>query len=90
MQWSVQAWDSQSVVNKPYIAIDPDGNVFVTDPEISRILKFSNDGKLLAVFGGRGSDLASFNLPTGLAFDAQGNLYVADSGNNRVLVFAKP
>jgi len=34
--------------------------------------------------------LSSFNLPTGLAFDARGNLYVADSGNHRILVFAKP
>ncbi|MEW5719726.1 MAG: hypothetical protein AB1817_13930, partial [Chloroflexota bacterium] len=25
-----------------------------------------------------------------LAFDAHGNLYVADSGNHRILVFAKP
>ena len=86
----MQAWESQSVVNKPYLAVDADGNVFATDPEGSRVLKFSNDGNLLAVFGTRGADLASFNLPTGLAFDARGNLYVADSGNHRILVFAKP
>jgi sugar lactone lactonase YvrE len=31
-----------------------------------------------------------FTLPTGLAVDSKGNLYVADSGNNRVLRFPKP
>jgi sugar lactone lactonase YvrE len=86
----VQAWDSQTVVNKPYLAIDANGNVFTSDPEGSRIIKFSNDGALLAVFGVRGSDLSSFNLPTGLAFDAAGNLYVADSGNQRIMVFQQP
>jgi len=30
------------------------------------------------------------NQPTGLAVDAQGNLYVADAGNNRILRFPKP
>ena len=30
------------------------------------------------------------NSPTGLAVDSNGNLYVADSGNNRILRFPKP
>lgn len=30
------------------------------------------------------------NAPTGLAVDANGNLYVADNGNNRILRFRKP
>lgn len=38
-----------------------------------------------------GSRLASgFNTPTGVITDAVGNLYVADSGNNRILRFPKP
>jgi DNA-binding beta-propeller fold protein YncE len=33
-------------------------------------------------------ELTGFNTPEGLASDALGNIYVADSGNQRVLVFA--
>lgn len=33
---------------------------------------------------------SGMNAPTGLAVDSSGNLYVADSGNNRILRFPKP
>jgi len=33
---------------------------------------------------------SSLNQPTAVAVDAQGNLYVADAGNNRILRFPKP
>ncbi len=32
----------------------------------------------------------TFNRPTGVAVDSGGNLYVADNGNNRILVFPSP
>ena len=34
-----------------------------------------------------GSDNAHFNGPLGVAVDASGNIYVADTGNHRVQVF---
>ncbi len=39
---------------------------------------------------GNGRRNGGLSLPTGLAVDAQSNLYVLDSGNNRVLRFPKP
>ena len=45
-------------------------------------------GKLVSSWGQFGSDASSMNLPTGIAVDAQGRIYVADSENHRVLRFA--
>ena len=40
----------------------------------------------------RGGDIGAcgFDTPTGLAFDQQGNLYVSDTNNHRILKFAAP
>jgi DNA-binding beta-propeller fold protein YncE len=75
------------VVNKPYLRVSPAGQVYVGDPEGYRILVFDAGGEYLMSFGQYGFDLASFALPLGMAFDAQGNLYVVDSDNSRVLKF---
>jgi uncharacterized protein (TIGR03437 family) len=34
--------------------------------------------------------VAGFNTPTGVAVDANGNLYIADAGNNRILRYPRP
>lgn len=86
-QWHVDGWRSDSVVNKPFLALDQEGILLATDPEGYRILAFDLDGGLEAVWGGYGADAGMLNLPTGIATDASGRVYVADSGNNRVVVY---
>jgi sugar lactone lactonase YvrE len=51
-----------------------------------RIVRFSRDGKYLNSFGKRGNGDGEFMQPHGLALDAQGRLFVADRGNNRVQI----
>ena len=58
----------------------------VADVVIGQVDLYSNQAQNPAS-GGRQSGL---NHPTGLAVDSSGNLYVADSGNNRILRFAQP
>ena len=87
-QWTVQAWMGQSIVNKPYLAVDDRGYVYATDPEASRVLIFTSDGELVTVFGKYGTDETSFDLPTGIAVDGEGNVYVSDSNNHRMMRFA--
>ncbi len=82
-EWRIHGWESPSVVNKPYLAVSPDGILFATDPEFHRIIAFDLEGNFLFTFGRYGE----LNLPTGLAVDKDGNLYVADSGNCRILKF---
>lgn len=87
-QWPVEAWEGQSINNKPYLATDSAGRVYTTDPENFRVLIFNAEGEYLARFGQFGSDSGGLGLPTGIAIDAQNNIYVADAGNNRVLKYA--
>ncbi|RME46954.1 MAG: hypothetical protein D6791_07020 [Chloroflexi bacterium] len=78
------------MVNKPYIAVDAQDNVYVTDPENYRVIEFDHEGKLLAVWGDFGSGAGQFNLPTGIAVGPAGEIYVGDSDNHRVLRFPPP
>ena len=68
--------------------MDRYGNGYTSDPEGHRILVFDSRGTFLAAFGQYGSDMSSFSLPLGLAFDAADNLLVVDSNNGRILRFA--
>ena len=87
-QWPVDGWASQSVVNKPALAVDPVRNiVYVTDPENYRILAFNTDGTFKATFGMYGNDDQSFSLPTGIAVGKDGRVYVADGDGQRIMVF---
>ncbi len=86
-EWPIHGWESTSVVNKPYLAAGK-GRVYATDPEGYRVLVFDEEGKFVATFGEYGLDASSFALPIGVDIDAEGNIYVVDSGNNRVMKFA--
>ncbi|MFZ2033909.1 MAG: NHL repeat-containing protein [Candidatus Dormiibacterota bacterium] len=58
--------------------------IYVSDSKLNQVLVFNeSDGTLVSTFGGTGSGAAQFNSPIGLALSG-GNLYVADSGNDRI------
>ncbi len=73
------------------LAVDSSGNVYVADAGNNTIRKITPSGIVTTVAGsaspgsadGTGTE-ASFNFPAGVALDASGNLYVADSGNNKI------
>ena len=88
--WEVNAWFGQSLDNKPYLAVDDQGHIFATDPEGYRILEFSETDELIRYWGYYGSGADSLNLPIGISVDTAGNLWVADSANNRVVHYSLP
>lgn len=86
--WEVSAWYGQSLENKPFIAVDKNNNVFISDPEGCRIIQFTSEGKPLRIWGDCGFAQNQFSLPVGLAVDKSGGLWVSDAGeNNRLLHF---
>ena len=73
------------------VAVGTDGNVYVADAgESNRIRKVTAEGIVTTIAGSRegfadgAGAAAAFNTPSALALDSAGNLYVADTGNNRV------
>jgi sugar lactone lactonase YvrE len=86
------------------IAVDSTtGKVFVADEGNNRVLRFSSAAALAsgsaaeAVFGqpdfttqtAGSTSSSTLNQPWGVAMDASGNLWVADTGNNRVVAFSQ-
>jgi hypothetical protein len=74
------------------LATDSSGNVYVSDTGNNRVQKFNSSGTFLAKWGTPGSGNGEFSLnvaghPGGIAVDASGNVYVADTGNNRIQKF---
>jgi hypothetical protein len=74
--------------NRPTdVGWDDAGNIFVADGYgNSRVAKFGRNGKFLKSVGENGSGPGQFNMPSALAVDAQGRVYVAERGNNRIQV----
>lgn len=74
------------------IAVDGNGNVYVADRENNRIREISVDGTIRTVIGNgvrgqseNGPALSiSLSFPHGVAIDAKGVLYVADTFNHRI------
>jgi uncharacterized protein (TIGR03663 family) len=89
-QWDVYGWFSQSLDNKPFIAVNAQGHVFITDPEGFRIMEFTGEGELLRVWGDYGSELSNFGLPSGIAVDPDGGIWVTDATFQRILRFTVP
>jgi DNA-binding beta-propeller fold protein YncE len=62
-----------------------DGRVFVADTHYHRVIVYDADGKELARFGEPGDGDGQFQLPTDVAVDARGFIYVSEyNGNDRV------
>ena len=78
----------------PALAVDPGDNLYLADTSNNRIRKISRDG-IINTFAGNGigcciagdggpATRAQFYVPTGIAVDNSGNVYIADTFNNRV------
>lgn len=83
------------------VAFDAFGDLWVADTGTNRVLEFSppfvpgmnatlviGQSRLMSI--GHNDTASGLDQPRGVAFDASGDLWVADSGNNRLLEFVPP
>ncbi len=89
-KWNVAGWSSQSLDNKPFLAVDQFGHVFASDPDSFRILEFTTTGEFVHAWGGYGNSSENFGMPSGISVDNRGRIWVSDTANNRILRFTSP
>ena len=81
-------------LNTPYgVDVDGAGNVYITERLSHRVRKVSTNGRITTIAGtgvrgfsgdGGPATAAMFHEPRGVAVDRAGNIYIADTGNNRI------
>ena len=93
---------SQAGLNfSTYMAFDSSGNLWVSDTDNNRILRFNAPfstgesaslviGQSAFTTDGTGTTQTTLNAPFGIAFDSSGNLWVSDQVNSRILRFSPP
>jgi sugar lactone lactonase YvrE len=88
------------------VRVDPQDNIWVVDEGSNLVIKFNPAGRVVMVLGHRPEQIEgavatanrptppagkyTFNRPTDVAWDPQGNIFVSDGyGNNRVVKYDK-
>jgi DNA-binding beta-propeller fold protein YncE len=71
------------------VALDKEGNVYVTDTLNNRVEIFDADGGFISEFGTAGDGPGHFARPKGIAIDRDGHIWVADEVQSRVQVYDK-
>ena len=69
------------------VALDKDGNVYVTDSLNFRVEIFDADGNFLSQFGQHCDAIGCFERPKGIAVDSDGHIWVVDTGLALVEIF---
>jgi sugar lactone lactonase YvrE len=74
-------------IHPTFMFVDNDYSLYVSDYKNHRVMRWcpeANEGTIIVGGNGKGKQPNQLTGPTGLAFDLEGNLYVADSWNNRI------
>jgi DNA-binding beta-propeller fold protein YncE len=89
IQWEMPRMDNGTPTGLIWDATDPTTlTLIVADTHNSRIARYSEDGRLLKMFGEYGGEPGQMIYPTDAAVDEKGFIYVTEYGiNDRVLKF---
>lgn len=73
----------------PYdLALGPENDFYVVEYGAGRVTRLRPDGTMVGRIGGIGSSDNQFVTPWGLTVDRRGHIFVADTGNRRIVEFA--
>jgi hypothetical protein len=84
---------SAQLANPNSLTIDAGGSLYISDYDNNRIRKINPEGTITTLAGngtpgymgdGGAPSACEINLPTGVAVNAAGEVYIGDSGNNRI------
>jgi len=84
--WDVDAWQSQSLDNKPFLTLDGSGNVLLTDPDRGRVIVFDEEGNFKYLWGGFDNSYLMTTI-SGITLGKNGEIWVSDAANNSLLKF---
>jgi len=85
-QWGTTGDRNGEFFNPQNIAIDSEGNVYVTDLGNRRVQQFDNDGTFLKAWGSSGSGAGQFHSVSGIAVDGN-SVYIVDNQLNKIQKF---
>jgi predicted membrane-bound mannosyltransferase/sugar lactone lactonase YvrE len=76
------------------IRVTPDGNVLITDTGNERVIEYTADGKVVKTWGQKAAANAApgpldLNEPVGMAVSPNGDVYLADYWNKRIMHYDK-
>ncbi len=70
------------------IALDSAGNIYLLDYDLDRLDILDSAGNIISSLGSSGNGPGEFDRPGGVAVSPEGWIYIADTANNRIQVFA--
>jgi Tol biopolymer transport system component/streptogramin lyase len=79
--WNVGGWDDNLLEHKGYLCLQHD-RIFLTVPAYNRVEEYSTEGELLKVFDISQTGYMKAGIPTGIASDPNGNIWVSDYFDN--------
>lgn len=81
--------EAEQLASPTSVAFAPNGEIYVTDPQYSRVMIFDPDGTFSRLLhtGAGGTEKGMFSRPESIDVDENGDVYIADSFSSKVIVF---